>query len=186
MTCIVGCLSRDGQVHLGGDSAGVGGMNLHIRSDRKVFKRGPYVIGFTTSFRMGQALAYLGHLPDPAGDDPMRFMVTDFVEAVRKILKEAGFAKIENNQEEGGNFIVGWRGCLFEIYGDFQVSESAAPFVSTGCGYPFAIGAMDAMPSTRRVNNPKQFLEDALVVAQRWSAGVRAPFHFVSTEDDKP
>jgi hypothetical protein len=56
MTCIVG-LVDGGRVWLGGDSAGVSGWDLTVRADRKVFRNGPYVMGFTTSFRMANDAA---------------------------------------------------------------------------------------------------------------------------------
>ena len=57
MTCIVG-LVHEGVVYIGGDSAGVGGMSLTVRADEKVFQNGEFLMGFTTSFRMGQLLRY--------------------------------------------------------------------------------------------------------------------------------
>ena len=55
MTCIAG-LVHDGAVYLAGDSAGCSGWDLTVRADPKVFVSGSYVMGFTTSFRMGQLL----------------------------------------------------------------------------------------------------------------------------------
>ena len=37
MTCIVGLLDANGDIYMGGDSAGVGGLSLTIRKDPKVF-----------------------------------------------------------------------------------------------------------------------------------------------------
>ena len=57
MTCIVG-LEHDGKVYMGGDSAAVGGMDVYPSRIPKVFQAGRYLIGYTTSFRMGQLLQY--------------------------------------------------------------------------------------------------------------------------------
>ncbi|WP_245320978.1 hypothetical protein [Bradyrhizobium sp. NAS96.2] len=53
MTCIVGLVDK-GQVFIGGDSAGVNAerLALVVRNDRKVFRNGDFVMGFTSSFRM--------------------------------------------------------------------------------------------------------------------------------------
>ena len=57
MTCIVGLI--DGRrVWMGGDSAGVSGLDITVRADAKVFRNGDFLIGFTSSFRMGQLLAF--------------------------------------------------------------------------------------------------------------------------------
>jgi hypothetical protein len=52
VTAIVG-LVHEGTVYIGGDSAGVSGYSMTVRADAKVFTVGPYLLGFTTSFRMG-------------------------------------------------------------------------------------------------------------------------------------
>lgn len=83
MTCIVGMV-EGGRVWIGGDSAGVAELELTVRADEKVFTNGPYVFGFTSSFRMGQLLRYKLKPPKPPRfGDLMAFMVNDFIEAVR-------------------------------------------------------------------------------------------------------
>jgi hypothetical protein len=107
MTCIVGVVERD-SVLIGADSAGVGGLKLQLRGDEKVFVNGPFVMGFTSSFRMGQLLHYkLNTPPHPADMDAYEFMVKCFVEAVRNCLKEGGFATKDKEQESGGELLVG-------------------------------------------------------------------------------
>jgi ATP-dependent protease HslVU (ClpYQ) peptidase subunit len=63
MTCIVG-VNHNGNIYIGGDSAGVAGLQLQIRSDEKVFLTGDFIMGFTTSFRMGQLLRYAFSPPE--------------------------------------------------------------------------------------------------------------------------
>lgn len=178
MTCIVG-LVDGGVVHMGADSAGVGGWDLTPRLDPKVFRSGPYVIGFTTSFRMGQILRYHVDLPVPrAGVDLMRHMVVDFVGAVRDGLNAQGYAKHDSHREEGGTFLVGVHGRLFCICNDYQVGEPSAGFDAVGCGHAYAVGAMGV---TR--GNPRGRVMRALRVAERFSAGVRGPFAYLNTEE---
>jgi 20S proteasome alpha/beta subunit len=56
MTCIVGIIDKE-TIYLGGDSAGTAGYGQSIRKDKKVFiKDNKFIIGFTSSFRMGQLL----------------------------------------------------------------------------------------------------------------------------------
>src|SRR5689334_11937895 len=121
MTCIVG-VAHEGRVVIGADSAGVGGLDLMIRADRKVFRNGDFIMGFTSSFRMGQLLAVKLKPPrHHPGDDPWRYMVDEFVEAARSCLSNGGFAAKSNNVESGGQFLVGFKGRLFDIESDFQV-----------------------------------------------------------------
>lgn len=95
MTCIVG-IAHEGKVYLGGDSAGVAGLDITKRKDVKVFQNDEFVMGFTSSFRMGQILHYSFTPPKVAvedADDLMAYMVRKFVPAVRAIFKSEGYAR---------------------------------------------------------------------------------------------
>jgi hypothetical protein len=189
MTCIVGI--PDGtNVWLGGDSAGVAGYSLVVRADQKVFRSGEFVMGFTDSFRMGQLLRF--SLKPPAceeGSDLFAYMCGPFVDAVRDCLKAGGYARRRDETEEGGNFLVGYRGRLFEVCSDYQVGETASGFNAVGCGAAVALGALEAQrmlaPETSQRPDsrlcPELSLLRALHAAEAWNTGVRGPFHVVST-----
>lgn len=159
---------------IGGDSAGVSGYSLTVRADRKVFRNGPMIFGFTSSFRMGQLLRYTLKVPHYEPEiDVERYMSTVFIEAVRQCLKEHGWSKKTNEQETGGTFLVGYKGQLFFIDDDYQVGWSADGWDAVGCGHDLAKGALFAsahMTGSDRVHM-------ALSAAERCSAGVRGPFH---------
>lgn len=73
---------------MGGDSAESGGCNIFRRTDSKVFRRGNFLIGGTTSFRMLQLLRYKLEIPTIGNKDMMEYMCTDFIDAVDSFLKE--------------------------------------------------------------------------------------------------
>jgi len=195
MTCIVG-LVDDGAVYMGGDSAGVLGLSIEVRADEKVFYlneksswrtrldprellkpvRHLVVMGFTSSFRMGQLLQYNLKLPNGMANakDLYGFMVTDFISAVRATLKEGGYSKVSDNVEEGGTFLVGLRGRLFCIEDDFQVGENIESYHAVGCGRDLALGSMYA--TGKMGLSPRERVHLALEAAETWSAGVRQPF----------
>lgn len=175
MTCIVG-IAAEGKVFMGADSAGVGGYDIANRKDVKVFKSEGLVIGCTSSFRMIQLLQYQLHPPKRHPDtDVMKYMVTDFVEAVRTCFRNGGFMKKEAEVEQGGCFLVGCAGRLFQVHGDFQVAERADGFDACGCGESYALGALASLPPGMA---PLERLNYALSIAERFSAGVRGPFVF--------
>lgn len=179
MTAIVG-LIHNGAAHIGGDSAGVGDhYSLTVRADAKVFTNGPYVMGFTSSFRMGQLLRWALKAPEPDGDLEA-FMATTFVDAVRDCLREGGWISKESERERGGDFLVGIRGRLFCIQGDFQVAEAADGYAAVGCGYHLALGALYATAKSRMA--PDKRVRLALEAAERFNAGVRGPFAIVNQE----
>lgn len=180
MTAIAGIV-HDGHVYLGGDSAGVEryGYSLAVRRDPKVFRNGELVMGFTTSFRMGDLLRYAFTPPRIHPDDDLdKWMRTTFVNEVRRCLKEGGWAGTKDGQETSGTFLVGVRGRLFEVEGDYQVGEASEGFNAVGCGAPIALGALYAT----EVADPCDRLIVALGAAERFSAGVRGPFTTVSTK----
>lgn len=177
MTVIVGLVHRK-RVHLGGDSAGVAGYQLTIRRDPKVFANGPYVFGFTSSFRMGQLLHHAFQPPHPEGDLD-RFMATTFINAVRTCLKDGGWARKDAEQEQAGTFLVGVHGRLFAIDSDCQVGEPADQYAAVGCGDELALGALHATADLDLT--PRQRLTAALRAADHHSAGVAAPYTFAKT-----
>lgn len=178
MTCIAG-VAHEGHVWLGGDSAGVSEYDLTVRRDEKVFRSGEFLFGFTDSFRMGQLLRYSLALPDLRllDDDVPRFMATSFVNAVRDCLKAGGYAETHDSAERGGTFLVGFRGRLFRVGGDYQVGEAAAGYDAVGCGYAYASGSF----YSTRGGGPEDRVRTALEAAERHSGGVRGPFTILSS-----
>lgn len=174
MTCIVGIV--DGKdVYIGGDSAGVAGLSLTVRADRKVFRNGDFLFGFTSSFRMGQLLAHSFTPPKRYSDDDVdKYMVTTFIDGVRACLKTGGFAEKSNEAEQGGTFLVGYQGRLFKIESDYQVGFTDDGYDACGCGEQIALGNLFA---TKPFMKPIDRVMMALAAAEQHSAGVRGPFH---------
>jgi hypothetical protein len=140
VTCIVGWV-HDDRVSLGGDAAAVSRLRRTQRVAPKVFQNGPMVIGYTTSFRMGDLLQHSLRIPDrPRGVSVDRYMRTTFVDAVRRCLAEGGFTGI--GKDPGGTFLAGYEGRLFRIESDFNVGELVEGFDAIGNGAELARGAM--------------------------------------------
>ena len=188
MTCIVGMKTPEG-VYIGGDSASTNDSGLQtILAGRKVFfigdERNRMLLGCTTSCRMMQILHYELQLPlYEDGMDVEEYMVTKFVNAVRDCLKSGGFAKKEDEKEEGGNFLIGYRGRLFEAQDDYQVSEPVNGYESVGSGAKFALGSLYATPHLP----PEERIELALQAATYHNAYVRPPYliHCLSSERER-
>ena len=77
--------------------------------------------------------------------------------------------------EEGGSFIVGYKGKLYVIMSDYQVAIPRENFTALGCGESFALGAMYASSE----KEPIKKIEIALNAAVAFSMGVKPPFTFV-------
>lgn len=174
MTCII-ALEHKGKVYMGGDSAAVAGWDIQLSADPKVFQVGEFLIGYTSSFRMGQLLQYNLEIPENADGNDMRYLVSKFIPAVRECLKEGGYAKIDNNQEEGGFFLIGYHGKAYKVCQDFQITRMTDGYIAVGAGENFALGALAAM----KIEDPEDAIFRALKVAEMFSGAVRAPFHVI-------
>lgn len=182
MTCIV-ALKDGGRVYMGADSAGVGGWyRKSSRMDPKIYRVGAMLIGFTTSFRMGQLLGYSLTLPHHHADVAIeKYMATAFIDAVRHCLKTGGWAEKDKEVERGGDFLVGYHGRIFHVASDYQVGEREEGFDAVGCGFDLALGSLytSAMVKDADVGgpaNPRERVTVALEAAAAFSAGVHPPF----------
>lgn len=140
MTCVVG-LIRNKKIFMAADCLGCAGGDTVPRRDPKVFQKENMLIGYTTSYRMGQLLRYNLNIPKHNGKPAFEYMCVDFIDALRECLKKGGYAKKENEVESGGTFLVGFKGKLFEIEVTFK---SRNP--STGLTLSEAAGIARARP----------------------------------------
>lgn len=181
MTCIVGYVSDD-TVYIGGDSAGVDGLNMRIREDEKVFKNGEFIFGFTSSFRMGQILRYNFKPPERKvfGTDD-EYLYGDFINNIIKLFKESGYAKVDSNQVEGGEFLFGYKGKLYYVGSDFQIGKLKKKYESVGCGSNYALGCLYALENTTLKVEEK--IIKSLETAEEFSTAVKRPFHILSLKN---
>lgn len=173
MTCIVGIETKN-SVIIGGDSASSGGYDITSTRLKKVFTRSLFLIGYTGSFRMGQILQYQLYVKEQTKKQTnLEYLSTTFIDAVRNCLTKGGYKKIENEVEEGGTFLVGYKNKLYLIDSDFQVNSSKDGFWACGCAASYALGNLY---STKELS-PKQRIKQALKAATHFSSYVCKPYH---------
>ena len=183
MTCVV-ALEHKGEVYFGCDSTGVKDDQVLAkipRNDEKIFKNGPFLIGFTSSFRMGQILRYSLKIPRQGRKQVMTYLVNDLMDTVRSTFKKKGFSskKSEDDSSDyGGEFLLGYKGRVYSIGSDYQVGINTNGYAAVGCGEPIAMGSFH---STKDVRDPVKRCRMALEAAATFSAGVEGPFKFMST-----
>lgn len=175
MTCIAG-LVADGRIWLGADSMATAGATVYDQAALKIFRRDQMLIGVSGSPRVNQLLRH-GLALEPCEDFTRldRYMACDFVNAVRECLKKGGYAKKTDEQETFDSvLLVGLGGCLFAIFGDYQVHRDARNFMAIGSGMHEARGSLFATASMRL--SPAVRIRRALQAAAAFDAHVRAPF----------
>ena len=84
--------------------------------------------------------------------DNYAYLVKRFVPFLRAAFKDAGWLEVENSREEGGQFLVGIRGELFEINSDFSVLKMVDGFNAVGSGEYYALGAMRILKNNTEQN----------------------------------
>ena len=102
-------------------------------------------------------------------DNLHKFMVTDFVDAVRTLFVDNGY-NITSDDWRSGCFLVGLKGRLFSIESDFQVYEQ--DFCAVGSGAYHALGSL----YTSKRNSPIKDIEKALETAEHFVTSVGRPF----------
>lgn len=186
MTVIIGY--TDGEnVHMIADGGIVNGDSIQNIVHPKIFKINvaghDMLIGYTTSFRMGQLLQfYLKEKlssTDIDKDKIYEFLCTTFIENIRTIFKEHGFQCAgENQQEYGGTFLIGCMGRLFTVQDNYAVLEFKENFACVGCGETLATASMatfeiikNYLPQNWTRNQRAQFiLINALSVVSKYNA----------------
>lgn len=143
MTIIVGVVNEYPNRHvvIGGDASGSSGTTIQAFEPPKVFRNGPYLMGSAHSLRVRDLLQYVFRPPDPPADGDLRcFLVTEFVDAMRQCLKDAGHLDGDEAPEEfEGSMLLGVHKRLFFIGPDFQVSEPLGGYAAIGGGSDMAL-----------------------------------------------
>lgn len=188
MTCIVG-YADNGEVIIGGDSAATSGYNSSIISSSKVFSCGEMVIGFAGSARGGSLLKnhlsnHIRPLYDESNEDISSYMEAEFPESVRNM-----FAMHGHNERDAGvdssttQALIGVRGRLFVLYGDYAVIEKAGKYNAIGSGQDFAMGSLFTTWDIEEISAQEK-LEIALYSACEYTITCRPPFNFISTSEN--
>lgn len=192
MTCIIGLIDKE-MMYMIGDSAGVSGLDVRVRNDKKVFERmistntdidEPMLIGFTTSFRMGQILMFCDLPMYMQYEDPFKYLVSSFVPSLISTFEQEGFLrtyeKEERDQKKGGTFLIAFKNRLFTIEDDFQVAELSQNYASVGCGAKYAWPCLQTIFKMDPNTSPKKALEMAMEISSENSGGVLPPFNLIS------
>lgn len=176
MTCIVG-IAEDGKVYIGGDSLGSNGHNKKEFTRPKVFKNGDFILGYTSSYRMGQLLEASFEAPErlTSETDDFKYLINKVIPAIKSCFKTAGYEESKSGVEQGGIFLIGYKGCLYKIQADYSMLGSSE--AATGSGQDFAIGSLHT--SAEFEMTPKERITAAIEAASFNCATVGGPVNIV-------
>lgn len=183
MTCIIG-LKYEGEVFLCGDRMGSAGNRLSRRINPKVFEKDGMVIGYTSSFRMGDIIRHLFKVPkhdEVESGSEYAYMVKKFVPGLITCFKTNNWLKKENEIISGGTFIVGFNSKMFTVENDFQVEEVKDKYTAVGCGDDLAKGSLHSSITDDNYDSANDVLVTAMEAAEYHSAWVGGGYDIVTT-----
>ena len=184
MTCIVGYKEK-GCTWIGCDSFGSTDFFGTFYKNKKVFKINgtEFIIGYTSSFRMGQLLQYADGLFDEISllknEIDERYLVTSFIPKVKELFMDNNFG----TEELGGCFLIGLKDKLYIVQDDFSILEGSDLYNSVGSG---AFHALGSLYTTKDMGlDVKEKIRLALESAEYHQINVRRPFYIMNTKDSQ-
>ena len=206
MTCIVACV-HDDAVWMGGDSVGSDAY-AYDRADKKVFRNGDYIIGFSGSYRLGQ-IAKITTFPE----FPKNFLQK--IEAPKNLPKKSASKKIapkilpqenlpvkredvelwfiadfvpvlrealiEEGKDEQFDFLVGVDRWLVCIESDYQVGMYKSMHMAIGSGALLALGALSVLDDIGA--GPEEKIIRSISVAGNYDKAVGGNITLFNTKD---
>lgn len=161
------------------DSAGAKGDEIYTIGLPKVFALGPYLFGYTGSYRIGQILRHYVELPDPPEIHPERFLVREAVPILRQAVNDQGAALHGPGfLGEKTAILVAFHGRIWCIGTDLTVLPETS-YAAIGSGRLRAYGALHAL-NAAGVEPARKRLELTLAATAEYTANVRPPWHFAS------
>lgn len=182
MTCIAALVDEKGVGHIACDSFSSYG---HLYKNSKIFKKGNMLIGYTSSYRMGQLLEHSLNIPERKDDQSIEnYMYVDFVNAVRELLKNNGQMLVDRNIETIGFFLIVTEGLIFKMQDDLALLEAADGFDACGSGEAYARAALHLLKKQGKLG-PKEMLTEAIDTAAQYVASVGGEVKYLSDGPSK-
>lgn len=181
MTCIV-ALKEGNRIWLGADSCISGSYESTIGKP-KIVRKGEFLLGGAGSVRGIQLFQHsMPILNICEGEEYYHYLINTITHSMRQTFKVHGFLREEDKKERapGTNFILIFRGEIYEIDSFFGVDHSRVGYSAIGNGDHFALGSLY---STAKTNlDPETRIKIALDAASNYSGYVAPPYEILSIE----
>jgi len=182
MTCIIGLIDND-TIFMGGDRCEASGWCQRTLAYPKVFKlNNEFMLGVSGKARVAGLLMF-GFKPPRQKEkqDDHEFISTDFVDAIRKRLKDGGIAEVKDNMEDtNANILIAYKGKLYTMDYRFYVRLIESGYEAIGVSRDCAMGSLYS--SAEKDSSKKILL--ALKASEYFHMGVRGPFDIKSMKFD--
>jgi len=177
MTCVV-ALTEGDRLVMGADSGAshLPEYEMYTVSMPKVFRAGPWLVGFSGSYRLGQILKFNMPWPEPPGELDYEFMATKMTRALHECLSsqfDSGYPESAVNRQ--WQILIGRRGKVYGMNYRYDVINVTDPFTAIGSGRKVALGALHGLVDRRDLTLFER-VERALLAAAKFVPGLGQPF----------
>lgn len=174
MTCIVAEVV-DGVVHMVGDKCGSDEYTKRSVDRPKVFINEDFIVGYTTSFRMGQLLEFTWSPPEKLPSQCVeKFIYLTVVDSIKSVLKNDGFA----TDSSGGSFLFGYKGNLYEMQDDYAIFN-IEKYSAVGCGEQEARAVLYTLDKIGHECSMEERLSLAVEASSLTKAGVSVEYDYL-------
>lgn len=170
MSCVIG-LKHEGDVYVASDgiASTEDGDTRPIKAI-KIFRKGPYLIGYAGSIRTGQIIQH--------GDFDLPRDIWGWPDLIREQIDEKGAlitVSETQSQMSASNFLIAHGGRLYETLCDFQINEiGEMGFTAIGSGATIALGSL--FTSRNLDMDPEKRLNLALDSATEFARSCGPPY----------
>ncbi len=173
MTCIA-VVRQDGIVYMAGDRGASDDGTILPLSAPKVWKIGPYLIGYAGSMD-GERIRYNFKPTAPNIKDIDKFMQTKFVKELREFYNEFW---VDTSKDGDLGLIIVINGEIYEhSSADMSLSKYMLPYLTMGSGAEYAYGSLF---STEKEKSGKQRVITAVEAAIKFNPSCMGPVDTVS------
>lgn len=146
MTAIV-ALKHKGIIYLAGDRCGSNGYSKSLSVNPKIFKKGDFYLGYTSSFYMGQILEHIWTPPVRSeGLDDNVYLYKHVIPSLKNTLVDNHYGKYfdeELKEPNLGSFVIVYKGRIFVHHSNGAVIE--VEYAGVGCGGESVLSSMLSM-----------------------------------------
>lgn len=179
MTCIIGmCLG--GSVYVAADRMASNGFTKFLVDRPKVFRKGDFVIGYTTSFKMGQLLEFEWNPPARlVSDTDEEFIYCKVVKSFEMLFKSLDHGSKSGSHYETGEFLFAYQGKLYKHHPQGFITSSEA--MACGAGEYHAVAIIDTL-LTHTELSPSEMFRETMRRVSRYVEGVSEDFDYCCLE----
>lgn len=183
MTVIAACRDEDGAIWMGCDAIGISrNSDVRLNARSKIFRLGEMLIGSSGGTRQGQIVEYMTTMPPiPSECDLSRWLVQEFVPALRGALKSCGG---ETKDQQGdpvidGRLLLGLRGSIFEVDSAYGVMDQKTTYHAIGSADQEALAGMFVAVQLQPNMHARAVVLCGLEAAAAFNVAIRPPFEIM-------